>query len=364
MPKITVTNTGGAFECGPQERILDAALRQGVHLPHNCRGGACGACKAKVLEGQVDQGWVMSFGISDEETEAGLRLLCMSTPASDAVTVQVFGEMQALAADPIPGAWSAQLVGREAVGQNVRRLTLDVGESFAFVRGQHVELGEEAGDGGRPYSVAEAPDPRGFARGGLLHVYVARYEDGVTSRWLCDEARLGDNLTLRGPYGCFGRRISGQNLLLVGGGTGFSPLYSIAQGLLENGHAGDVRFVLSARRREDLVDLGSLVRLQRTHPNFSWTATLTRDLGHRWLSGRLTAHLASGLIACDGTTHVLIAGPPAFADDCAAAARMAGVAECAIEVESYTSRRATISNAVRASDELLRQDHGRSPDAA
>lgn len=336
MPTIKIKNAGCEFECDPGERILDAALRQGVHLPHNCRGGACGSCKSKVLEGEVDQGWVMSFGISDEETAEGFRLLCMSTAASETVTLDVLGEMHA--DDPTPEALTARLVAKDVVGRGVRRLTLDIGESFRFIRGQHVELGEEASAGGRPYSIADAPDARGFAPSGLLRLYVARYEDGVTSQWLSDETRVGEMLRVRGPYGSFGRRVSQPELLLLAGGTGFSPLHSIAEDLLANGHAGRVRFVLSARSRDDLVGLDALVRLQRAYANFEWTAAVTREEDSPWLVGRLPAHLASGRVSCGPKTQVLIAGPPAFTEDCAAAATTAGVPSEDIEVESYTPR--------------------------
>ncbi|MCW2795172.1 MAG: ascD, partial [Nocardioides sp.] len=37
------------MEVGEDEKILDAAFRQGIHLMHGCREGQCSACKSYVL---------------------------------------------------------------------------------------------------------------------------------------------------------------------------------------------------------------------------------------------------------------------------------------------------------------------------
>ena len=56
--RITVAPGRHAFEGEPGETILDAALRHGLLLPHECRDGACGSCRGKVLSGSVDHGRV------------------------------------------------------------------------------------------------------------------------------------------------------------------------------------------------------------------------------------------------------------------------------------------------------------------
>ena len=76
--EVTVENTGETYRCPADTVLLDAALAAGIHMPHNCRGGACGTCKARLVEGSVDHGWVMSFAITDEEKEQGYCLCCQS----------------------------------------------------------------------------------------------------------------------------------------------------------------------------------------------------------------------------------------------------------------------------------------------
>ena len=40
------------IDCNATETVADAAYRQGVNVPIDCRDGACGACKCKAESGQ------------------------------------------------------------------------------------------------------------------------------------------------------------------------------------------------------------------------------------------------------------------------------------------------------------------------
>ena len=53
LPLVTLSRTGKSFPVNQGEVILDAALRQEIWLPHACRGGTCGSCKAVIVAGDV-----------------------------------------------------------------------------------------------------------------------------------------------------------------------------------------------------------------------------------------------------------------------------------------------------------------------
>ncbi|MFW9610214.1 MAG: 2Fe-2S iron-sulfur cluster-binding protein, partial [Aquaspirillum sp.] len=50
---VKLLPSGRSFSVNAHETILEAALRQNIGLPYGCRNGACGACKGRVVEGQV-----------------------------------------------------------------------------------------------------------------------------------------------------------------------------------------------------------------------------------------------------------------------------------------------------------------------
>ncbi len=54
MSKICkVTINGEPFLANRGELLLDWALMSGIDLPHDCRSGICGACRVRLVDGQV-----------------------------------------------------------------------------------------------------------------------------------------------------------------------------------------------------------------------------------------------------------------------------------------------------------------------
>ncbi|WP_308121330.1 1,2-phenylacetyl-CoA epoxidase subunit PaaE [Paractinoplanes bogorensis] len=69
----------------PQETVLDGAQRSRPDLPFACKGGVCGTCRARVVEGEVSMR--RNFALEQAEVDAGFVLTCQSTPVSEKVTV-------------------------------------------------------------------------------------------------------------------------------------------------------------------------------------------------------------------------------------------------------------------------------------
>jgi ring-1,2-phenylacetyl-CoA epoxidase subunit PaaE len=67
------------------EAVLDSAMKVRGDLPFACKGGVCGTCRARVIDGEV----VMrrNYALEAKEVEAGYVLTCQTLPVSDAVTI-------------------------------------------------------------------------------------------------------------------------------------------------------------------------------------------------------------------------------------------------------------------------------------
>jgi ferredoxin len=63
------------------ETILEAAEERGFSWPFACRGGACANCAVALIEGDVEM--PSNHVLSEGMVEEGIRLSCMSRPASD-----------------------------------------------------------------------------------------------------------------------------------------------------------------------------------------------------------------------------------------------------------------------------------------
>lgn len=63
-----------------RETLLEAAMKAGVPVKHQCRGGVCGTCRATLISGKV---------ISDKPLGGDQILCCQSRPASSDLNVQL-----------------------------------------------------------------------------------------------------------------------------------------------------------------------------------------------------------------------------------------------------------------------------------
>jgi ring-1,2-phenylacetyl-CoA epoxidase subunit PaaE len=65
--------------------VLEAALEVRSDLPFACRGGVCGTCRAKLVEGTVAMD--VNYALEPEEIEDGYVLTCQSHPTSERVVL-------------------------------------------------------------------------------------------------------------------------------------------------------------------------------------------------------------------------------------------------------------------------------------
>ena len=73
------------FDCGSDEDVITAGLRQDVILMSSCREGGCATCKSLCADGDYELRNCSVQALPPEEEEEGLVLLCRTFPRSDLV---------------------------------------------------------------------------------------------------------------------------------------------------------------------------------------------------------------------------------------------------------------------------------------
>jgi ring-1,2-phenylacetyl-CoA epoxidase subunit PaaE len=69
----------------PEETVLEAVLRVRNDAPFACKGGVCGTCRAKLLDGKLEM--ERNFALEEDEVNAGYVLTCQSHPSTPAVSL-------------------------------------------------------------------------------------------------------------------------------------------------------------------------------------------------------------------------------------------------------------------------------------
>ena len=81
---IREKNSGYSYHCDEEQSLLLAMERQGRKMiAVGCRGGGCGRCKIKVLEGVYSTKKMSRKHISDQDEQQQVILACRAFPASD-----------------------------------------------------------------------------------------------------------------------------------------------------------------------------------------------------------------------------------------------------------------------------------------
>jgi ring-1,2-phenylacetyl-CoA epoxidase subunit PaaE len=83
---IRLDGRSSDFELRPDDvGVLEAALQVRSDLPFACRGGVCGTCRAKLVDGTVAMD--ANYALEPEEMEQGYVLTCQSHPTSERVVL-------------------------------------------------------------------------------------------------------------------------------------------------------------------------------------------------------------------------------------------------------------------------------------
>ncbi len=77
MPRIKINGTS-SIQSNPSNTILETMEKAGIEPEYNCRDGHCGACRCKLVSGEVEYvGFAMAYTQTDE------ILPCISKAKSD-----------------------------------------------------------------------------------------------------------------------------------------------------------------------------------------------------------------------------------------------------------------------------------------
>lgn len=163
------------FTANDDETVLAAATRQNLNLPHSCKSGACGQCKAELISGEFEMGDHIDKAISAEEKAQGKVLLCRTTAKSN-LKINVPGfNPNALPVRTLPVRIETIEIKHDVA---LLRLALPKAPSFAFYAGQYIDL-LLPGNISRSYSIANSPDQEG-----VLELHIRKRENGVCSEMI------------------------------------------------------------------------------------------------------------------------------------------------------------------------------------
>ena len=290
--------------------LLGTLAANRIFIPSACGGkGSCGVCTVTVRDGGGAILPTELAHISRGDARDGVRLSCQVKVKQD-MAIELPPEMFSVQ------QWRCKVRSNNNVATFIKELVLElpVGESVPFRAGGYIQIEappstvkyadfdideqyradwdkfnlwryvstvEEPVT--RAYSMANYPEERGVI---MLNVRVAspppRSPEGTPPGKMSSymfNLRVGDEVTISGPFGEFFAKETGAEMLFVGGGAGMAPMRShIFDQFRRLSTSRRVSYWYGARSLREAFYLDDFDTIARENESFDWHLALSEPL--------------------------------------------------------------------------------------
>ncbi|CAM1365682.1 Na(+)-translocating NADH-quinone reductase subunit F [Tenacibaculum sediminilitoris] len=318
--KITI-NGEKTVEVASGGTLLSTLGNEKIFLPSACGGGgSCVQCECHVNSGGGEALPTETPHFTRKELQEGIRLACQVKVKQDmdiSIPEEIFGIKK----------WEATVVRNYNVASFIKEFVVEIPEDMNYKAGGYIQIEippcevkfsdmditahpeehdtpnkfQEEWDKfklwplvmknsetvERAYSMASYPaegreimlnvriatPPFDRAKGGWMDV-----NPGVASSYVFSR-KVGDKVTISGPYGEFFINESDAEMLYVGGGAGMAPMRSHLYHLFKTLKTGrKVSYWYGGRSKRELFYLEHFYDLEKNFPNFKFHIALSEPL--------------------------------------------------------------------------------------
>jgi benzoate/toluate 1,2-dioxygenase reductase subunit len=318
------------IDCKETETVADAAYRQSINVPIDCRDGACGACKCSCESGSFKLGEYIEDAMSESEAAQGMVLTCQMYPKSDCV-------VRIPAASDVckirQANFSATISDVRPLSDSTISLTLQ-GDALAklhFLPGQYANLQVPGSDQHRAYSFSSMPQDN------AVSFLIRNVPGGLMSGFLRDKAKIGETMTLAGPLGSFYLRDIRRPVLMLAGGTGLAPFLAMLEKIVANGGSPfAVHLIYGVNTDTDLVELDKLAAFAAALPNFTYALVVVSADSAQAKKGYVTQHIEPTQLN-DGDVDIYLCGPPPMVEAVAQTIRDKAITPASFHYEKFAA---------------------------
>ena len=304
MAKVSIQNTDISFNCGPGDTVLRSALRAGISIPYSCNVGSCGNCRVGIIKGQVEHLRKDAPAWTERDRKRAKYLACQAVPDGPCTIEFRFNAEKFV---PIrPAKFDAILTKKNAITWDITEFHFEPIGAPSFLPGQYALFYIEGVDGARPYSMCNLPLDDDWA------FQIKRVQGGACTKKLFD-MKTGQKIKMDGPYSsAYLKKDTSRDIILVAGGSGLSPMVSIARGaftseILDN---QNLHFYYGCKSKLDIFDPDVVFGELKNKISFNTVLSNADSPIHR--SGFLHDALREDFGVRLKNYDIYFAGPPAM----------------------------------------------------
>src|SRR3954447_14710681 len=289
MSSFDLVINGKTVKANHGETLVEAGLSGWVAIPHDCNSGQCETCRVNVVSGKVDD-----FGTAEKNTVLACQAKVIGNAA---ITFEHVAEVSKR---------SGLVTGISQLASDIVEVAVLLDTPITMRPGQYLSV-KFAGFPARDLSPTLRFD--GKAAPGELIFHIRRYPGGLVSTQVGATIKPGHRVQVRGPFGGAFLREGDGPIILVGGGTGWAPIWSVAAAARREQRHRELVVIAGSRDAEGLYMRRSLEWL-RDDGVREVIATAETGAVNPVMRGRPTHYLPS--LGPEDTVYV--AGPPPLVD--------------------------------------------------
>lgn len=288
------------------ELLLNAAIRQGITLPLDCREGVCGTCQGQCESGSYEQEYVDEEALSERDLAERKILACQTRVKSNASFYFNHNSNLCNAGESLKIATTVTAV--ELVSETTAILHIDASsykQPLNFLPGQYARLQIPNSEEWRSYSFANQPNATN-----QLQFLIRLLPNGVMSNYLRECCEVGQTIYMEAPLGSFYLREVERPLVFIAGGTGLSAFLGMLDNIAEQPNAPAVHLYYGVNQEADLCEQQRLHKYTERMPNFKYQPIISKA-SESWTgkTGYIQDHLNKDQLA-EQAFDIYLCGPP------------------------------------------------------
>jgi Na+-transporting NADH:ubiquinone oxidoreductase subunit F len=122
----------------------------------------------------------------------------------------------------------------------------------------------------RAYSVSSSPSSKD-----TVELEIRLVPNGICTTYVFNHLKVGDAVTINGPYGDFFLRESDRDIIFIAGGSGMAPIKSMLLDMAEKGIARKATYFFGARTTRDLFLVEEMRGFEKKLPGFTFVPALS-----------------------------------------------------------------------------------------
>ncbi|MEN9879581.1 MAG: hypothetical protein RIQ55_227 [Pseudomonadota bacterium] len=318
------------IDCKPSETVADAAYRQKINVPIDCRDGACGACKSSCESGKFRMGTYIDDALTEAEAADGMVLTCQMYPESDCV-VRIPASSEVCKTQQ--ASYNTTISELRQLSDSTISITLtgDDVKNLSFLPGQYANLKVPGTEQHRAYSFSSMP------YNGSVSFLLRNVPGGLMSTYLSQNAKLGDAMSITGPLGSFYLREVKRPILMLAGGTGLAPFLAMLDKLVaEGGTTQEIHLIYGVNNDTDLVEVDRLKDFACKLPTFSFELVVVDEKSAQPKKGYVTQHLEPAQLH-NGNVDIYLCGPPPMVEAVAENLRERNIHPASFHYEKFAA---------------------------